>query len=615
MFSIDDLWEILKVIQGKEGDLTDALKALAKSEGANSETFFRNVLDQIAFYSDDSIRLRNFIRDWYASLRTIGTFQTTVSDIYSVPNDQLDELFRSFGYQYSASIRFPQSNNTPTEKANFFLDLVNLYKVKGTPQGMLDVLQYYGIGELSLYEFFLQYDNRAGKNPNDLVFRGDIAATSSNNRSGIHFGYDVLTINDPHWLYTEDKIKQLNTTTKLNLPSRTPYFAVQPIFDESTVMVSMAILVRKIQDFYETWRLTGTLPPDDANCTATGESVSILELYLACLYFFDKEWNVPGICDNFICYDGVLTDIEDIMAQYEYFSTTRPATRAELIKRVNDFNELFSREGPRNFLQSQTDAETLLGQINPDFKINLDNLTDRYTVTLSSLLNDLGDWMKYNLSYGFININYFSFGLDALFSKLKQVITFFKPYHARIVPVEAVAFRNRSFNTIIVEDVFGAIDVEHDLNDFVTGDGKPCCAGFVTECPDAGIATPYYSRDLYDCGSYFDIGAATDIRDNLYIDPLTDVNDPIFCSTNIDSTSNVQMYVLGDDPEVVLDEDAYVDSTLFGYWQFGGKVQNFDEEGIFDCAGNDFLELTVESTFASLSSSSSSSFFEEAPPT
>jgi len=96
LFSIDDLWEILKVIQGQDGDVTDAIRALAKSEGASAENFFRSILDQIAFYSNDSIKLRNFIRDLYAAQRTIGTFQTTVSDIYSIPNDQLDELFRSF---------------------------------------------------------------------------------------------------------------------------------------------------------------------------------------------------------------------------------------------------------------------------------------------------------------------------------------------------------------------------------------------------------------------------------------------------------------------------------------------------------------------------------------
>jgi hypothetical protein len=150
--SIDDFWKLLEEIQGSSTDLTEAVKSIAKNEKTVSETLFSNIIDQPAYNSQDYQRIRAFLRDWYAALRSLTSFQSNINDIYQLPNDQLDELFQSFGFNLSTSLRYPVSNESPPDKINLFLYLVNLYKIKGSPQALLNVLRYYGLVDVDLYE-------------------------------------------------------------------------------------------------------------------------------------------------------------------------------------------------------------------------------------------------------------------------------------------------------------------------------------------------------------------------------------------------------------------------------------------------------------------------------
>ena len=150
--TIDDFWKILAEIQGESTDLTEAVKAIAQNEKTTAERLFGTIIDQPAFNSQDYQRLRSFLRDLYAAHRSVTSFQANISDVYQMPNDQLDDLFQSFGYDLSSSLKNATNNEAPLNKVNFFLDLVNLYKIKGTPQAVVDVLQYYGIVDVDLYE-------------------------------------------------------------------------------------------------------------------------------------------------------------------------------------------------------------------------------------------------------------------------------------------------------------------------------------------------------------------------------------------------------------------------------------------------------------------------------
>jgi len=598
--------------------VTETENAIAKSDRGKLENYFSNVIDQVSFNTIDYNRLRKYFIDLFATHRTLGTISTKVTDPHSLSNSDLDELFRSFGYPYSTQLR-GFDENPLEQKIQFFLDLVNLYKVKGTPQSLVDVLQYYGVTEIDIYEFFLKLKD----NPNNLTFEGKAVAGTTVSPGIIQIPYANLTTTDPHWLYTEQQILNLNKTIGINLPSKTPYLGIQPIVDLDGP--EMSILVRNVQDQYAYYISTGLLPVKNAEVTLTGETVSLLELYLSCVYMFNKQFDVGHEADSYICYDGTNTNTVQIVAEYDSITQGEPRrcdlsdTTANLIycpdSKLAEYHDLFSRLTPTNFLINKNTAGNILAIINPSLKAALDSVAiyDKLE-TLYSLLRDLSTWVRNNIGFGFINFGFILFGLNEFFKELKPVINFFKPYRARLVLLEALQIKSRLFNTIVVEDSM-SVDSELQFHDILTADSQPCCSpdtptdstsiiycddgSYQTKCsrhfisgipanqvwkglwvdgdtyiindvvPDllenhyiciqshvAGQATKppsgidsllywtllskidctssldiktYYSRDTYDCNSFFDIGSVTDLPRELEIQVEQDHHDHLRC--------------------------------------------------------------------------------------
>ena len=595
--TIDDFWKIWNTIIGEDEGLTEALVAIAKSERSTSNRLFSTIIDQIGHNSPDYQRIRGMLRDWNASHRTIATFQQNISDIYEMPNDQMDDLFQSFGYNYSASLKNPINNEAILPKINFFLDLVNLYKIKGTPQALVDVLQYYGIGELDIYEFDLLFDDRANKDHSDLMFKGIIAAGTTGDTSPLYLPYQLLTQGDPHWFYKENQIRQLFTTNKINFPSRSPYFAVKPLFDEKGLEGGLSILVRTIQDQYQAWSEDGIEPEKNAICTVTGDQISILELYLATIYTFNKDYSVGTPGKSFVCYDGTSTDSVEILDIYDSLTgKPDPWTRSSHLVQLSDYYDEFTRVTPRNFLQNHSDAGTVLQLINPTFKSNLDGLGLTNFVVFGSLLADLGEWLRANVSFGFINIAYIMFGIDSLFFQFRDIIEFFKPYRARLIPLEMLEFSRRLFNSIIVEDVGPGetiTDVEKYIYDFMTGMAcvEPCCAD------DSTALCSLNPREFYDCGSWHDVGSVSDDCRPLEIDFGQDFTDHLNCiPADLDSTAIVTSFSLSDTTSVYYLDTTSGDTLVepADYYQSGGFA-DFDGGGTLDCTNSfDLINIEVQ---------------------
>jgi hypothetical protein len=497
------LWNQLRGIN--QDDLTSALKSLVNSNQGSTDNLFRNIIDQPAFNTADYQRLRQFLIDWYASLRTMTGSQTQVTDPFSRSNDELDELFRSFGYNFSTDIKGP-SVDPVSLKVAFFLDLVNLYKIKGTPQALLEVLQYYGINEVDIYELWVRKES-----PSSLIFRGNIVAgTSGKPEDTITLPFDLLTENDPHWRYSQSQILTLDKLNKINLPSLSPYFAVKPIYDVDAA--SLAILFRTVHDQFDIWNGGGTLT-EDAAISLLGEDASLLALYLACIYFFNQAFSAGfNSGNNYVIYDGTNTTVSSILDEFDYITQRKITERSQILERLNQYYDTFTRIDSTHFLQNPNDAGNYLALVDSTLKNDLDSLGEPPAVILESLLKDLGDWVKVNINFGFINIALILGGLTSVFADLRGAINFFKPYRARLIPIESIQARNRLFGTIFVEDSFSH-DVEQRFYDFITGDGAPCCSGDGTTviCYDSTDSPQYYARDTYDCGSYHDIGAATDL--------------------------------------------------------------------------------------------------------
>ena len=210
----DIFWKLFNIAGGgSEPTITKVLDSIVKSDRAKLDQYFTNSIDQIAFDTEDWERLRAYFIDLFTSSRALITNSRIISDPYNLPNDDLDELFRSFGF--TESTRLKNFDNNPLEsKVRLFLDLVNLYKIKGTPRSILEVLQYYGIPELDIFEFWLQKED-----PSTLAFRGNVIVGTSVNPSPVTLPYDLLTYGDPHWMMSQQQVLDLDAINKINLPS------------------------------------------------------------------------------------------------------------------------------------------------------------------------------------------------------------------------------------------------------------------------------------------------------------------------------------------------------------------------------------------------------------
>jgi hypothetical protein len=615
-YSPDELlWLLLRAASGEEvPELTESLNSLAKSERALTDLFFAKVIDQQTFNTPDYQRFRKLLVDWISAHKTITAASTKMADPRGMTNDDLDELFRSFGFNYSTSLKGPTSDPL-AQKVNLFLDLVNLYKKKGTPQAIFEVLQYYGVTQVDIFEFFLQFDKTLA-----LIFKGDVITGSTISPTSLIYPYDTLTVDDPHWLLTEAQIRNLHSTLKINLPSKTNYLGVRPVATADGPEFS--IYSRLIQDQYYDYRFRGILPPENAEISMIGEVHSLLELHLSTLYVFQKLYGVGSFGDQFSCYDGTssVDNVTDIIAEYNEINIRPSAlyTGGARIHRevlLREYYDKFCRLTPRNFLQTPIDPTTVLNEIDSTIIPKIDDLTASLEEILFVMLKDIANWIRNNVGYGFINFGFIIFGLDAFFSDLKQVINFFKPYRARLLFLEALQVKSPLFESINIEEEWEHYP-EEIVHDHIVADSHPCCVENVDEidatahmCFDS--TATYHAREFFDCGSWFDIGAVTDNNRELFIE-VDEIRDEyvkcrydstaVMTHNLIDGTSDPTIFMPGDSTaEVVIPGTTSTVLTTSG-------LGDFDYGGCFDnMHGFEVVYITVEQVSSSSSSSTSSS--------
>ena len=544
MFAINDLWKILRVIRGETvTDISSQTKAVARSEQGIATSLFSNVLDQNVFLSDDYRRFRNFLIDMYAALRTMTTVQAQATDPLSLPEDHLDELFKSFGYNYS-TVLSSFGDTVNVNKTNFFLDLVNLYKMKGTPQALIELLQYYSLINVDIVEYSVLKNTE-----NKIVLRGDIAAASGTVGTDLpllDLNFNNITIPDPHWLLTESNIEQLILANKINLPSKSPYFSIRCRgFDLVSMDIEIMLLTKKINEQYVEWQSTGSISEQDAYLTGVlGYRLSVLELYLSCIYLFNKQYPVGTPRTDPLWYDGTATANIDIDAEYKASINTRPITRPSRNNYLTSYYKNFTRSWSESFLTETDSAENLLDQINPSLKQELINLQDVTAGDVLSLLfKDLARWIRVNIGSGYPNIAYWILGEKAIEDELGDPVNFFKPYSSRLLYFDIIRPINYPLHdSLIVEEEWTHKPSPH-FYDYVTPDSRPCCPYPETECYDS-TAVLWYSRETYDCGSYYDIGSCMDIVRIYVWDSTSEVDITQFVPTPDASDPAVEVVTL-----------------------------------------------------------------------
>lgn len=565
MFTYQDFLNIFSYLKtGSTTELDPNMQSLALSEQAKSRNFFEATIDQAAFSSEDWKRLRQFLIDWYSSHKTMVTTQKNASDIYAIPEAHLNELFYCFGFDIGTAIK-----NIPLDnKINFFYDLINLYKIKGTPQALFRALNYFGLPTMELYEYWL-----ITTSSNELLLRGQrVLATPGVLDLGDTYVDFRVTENDPHWLLTESQILNMLQTNDIRLPSKTPYYGIRPTYGYE-IQSTMAYVSRKCQDDYDTWSVTHSLPRD-IKCSL-GFMVSFLELYLGCIYTFLNYYAPYGRMDqNFLCYDGTsLPSYEIVNAEFNAL-TAKGTSRDETRIRYNLYMDMMSRPVVMNFLSTYGGPGPLLEIINPEFKTEIDYYiaASKQDEVIRFLFSDLGLWLRANM--GVVSSALPSYVLDFesyAMSYVNQVSQFFKPYHARLLFTEKVyKIGNPIADTCITEDLMAAVAPEELIYDYDTGNSDP---GFYGD----STSNDYYSREHFDNNSYFDIGASID-EEEIPIDVQDEYRDVFNCH---DSTATIHYAYTLESGEVV-------------YAEQDGGFTNYDSGGYFDSPTiSDYCQVIV----------------------
>jgi len=560
MFTISDFWNILDYLGGKDVTSLDNIsKVISESERGKSAQLFENTLDQVPFSTNDYNRLRNFFIDWYASHRTIISVEQHSSDVYSLPDAQITELINSFGYV------FPIENLSNTTKINLFLDLVNLYKIKGTPTAIRGILGYYGLSDVDLFEYWLQKDESG-----NLVFRSENISDPESQDSPVDINFDDMIVIDPHWRLSRSDIEESIRNNTIALPSKSPYFGIRPVTNLTTFTILMSQFIQIMQGIYESSLITPL--PRDILIGKLNIYVSILELFIACLYSINKYSNrTIGSSDSrIIYYDSTSTDTDEILTLFNSLNV-RPTSRSSRDSQISYMESIFTKPYNEVFLYG-VDLATMLDTLNHSFKSTIDSwfhANQGFTI-LSYLMSDLNTWYSTNVTTGYSLSNpILGFGS---FIDLLKVIDFFKPYKARVISFEAPLIVNEPLkDSLTIEDSFSESHSQYVV-DFDTANGIPCCDS--TTCNQ-------YSRLTFDCGNNYDVGASDD-KDGPEIEISDSLTDILNYHTS-DSTSYTFI-------EYTLDIGGDVDFVMSS-----GGFPSMDLGGILDSPhGNDIVEIYVE---------------------
>jgi hypothetical protein len=441
----------------------------AEDSKAKATTLFNENIDLACYSTEDYKRLRNFLINWYASLRSFSSIMRNASDVRSLPEDHLNQLINSFGFVDSLE------DITKSNKIDFFYDLVNLYKIKGTPESIERVVSYFGIPDVEIIEYWLQYDKSY-----NLIFHPVIISSNVVGISVDNIPFKTFTDVDPHWFLTEDNINQLFLNNKIAFPSKTPYFGLRPLLyiSGSSINSSLGILFRIIQDMYTNY-LVGIIPNRDIVVSDISIKVSILDLYLGWVYAFNSVYPkiTDSLDDSILIYNGPMNvTYNSIIQLYDSLSgRLNINTRAELKYNQDLLNFHFTRLKSTSFLTDLNTAGNVLNTTNPDFKnlIDINLPVDKGTYILKILIKNLSSWIKKNISSYSPDLSIITFGFSSL-NYVTDVVNFFKPYRSRLVTVEHnFIIKNPLLDTVIPEDFFSTIYQEDNFIDFDTADSIP----------------------------------------------------------------------------------------------------------------------------------------------
>lgn len=287
--------------------IDESLIQLVMLEKEKVLKYFQSRIDNIKYLTEeDHKKLREFIINWYTANKSLITQAKNITDFYSLSGSLLDILIQSFGFPY------PKKLIGTANKVRFLLDLITLYKKKGTPIALLSVLTYFGLQDIRISEWWLHVRSEIA--PEEFLFKSKTIIPRGLTDT-VTLSFSEFLSDDPLWQQTSDEIGHLYQTQAISLPSLTPYLSITSSIDILQYAQALALVNKKLKESYSYWYKYRTLNRD-MFCGLLGLDVSFLEVSLAVAYllngpFVESMLRIPP--------EGTLVDgVQYLIAQDAY---------------------------------------------------------------------------------------------------------------------------------------------------------------------------------------------------------------------------------------------------------------------------------------------------------
>jgi len=437
VFKIDEFFKIIDFLKDNAqiSDIPPEIRQLALNSQIRTKEMFGNVIDSIPFKSADYDRLRTMLIDWYSAGRTIQDVGNQATDAFSLPHGLLDKSLHSFGFKYGSGI------TNRIDKVLFLYSLVELYKIKGSPEALKTSLEFFGLYDIQIFEWWVEHN----KVENRLYFKSSYVDLGDRNPEEVpirSMPLEFLELDD-HWWYTEGQIKAIHLGGEpLRLPSITPYFSIAAYGNIQNIFKIYAAISRKVSNEWDQFNSTSDINNQKVIfADIYGNNISLSELVLSIGYTYNTWTGRSHGSDDeaYGHYTGSESEYEIIINEYNNMST-RANNRDDQKDKRELLYEKFTKDQTSNFLDidDTLDNGTKLNLINPTLKSWLDDkiLNGLEEDVLRAFLRELDIYVRMHI--GLQAISFVNLMLGDNNEDIFKVIDFFKPKRARLFSFELV---------------------------------------------------------------------------------------------------------------------------------------------------------------------------------
>lgn len=403
------------------------------------DTYFKEVVDQAVYKTNDYLKLRKFLIYWYSAFNVLGTQGKKVSDIEFIDKGL---LLRSLGYDL-------YNEHNEVHQSTLCTEMSDIWAQKGTHLAMSKMISMLDINNFMLYEYWIDLDY----SDNQLRFVPRAIENLYYNTGSLNLEppavkpFNTVVENDPHWYITEAEIREAQASDGLGLPSLSPYVGLITANHWLKNSKYINAYVNRVCNI--TYNDYITNPNFNINTYrkyyfyVTSQNISLLELYLCIGYVYNVHFQRTddeprdGTTQKVPHFNDTEEKLYDEIQYVTEFNKTyrRAYSRSEKDAILEEHKNKFETLNPI-VCWTHDEAAEILSEISPDL-YNLCNsmISGNQAIDfLTELLTMLDYYISHDTGLTAYTSLFMLFDpLKEYKDKIKKVFDFFKPIHTRLL--------------------------------------------------------------------------------------------------------------------------------------------------------------------------------------